>query len=103
VLNRRSTDPNPIQDFSLFVHQVGDPIPKNREFKPFYVSLRVNNFLLHNCLLHPEAKANIMTEEVMRHLGLKISRANTRDDFVKGAINDLEIAFDSFPDAPFLS
>jgi hypothetical protein len=98
----KSLDPKPIQDFSLFIHQVGDPIPKNREFKPFYVSLRINDFLLHNCLLHPEAKANIMTEEVMRQLGLKISRANTRDDFVKGAINNLEIAFDSCPGTPFL-
>jgi ribonuclease HI len=95
-------DLNPIQDFSLFIHQVGDPIPENREFNPFYVSLRINDFLLHNCLLHPGAKANIMTEEVMRQLGLKISCANTRDDFVKGAINDLEIAFDSFPSTPFL-
>jgi hypothetical protein len=94
-------DPNPIQDFSLFIHQVGDPIPKNHEFKPFYVSLRVNDILLHNCLLHPEAKVNVMTEEVMRQLGLKISRANTRGNFVKGTIKDLEIAFDSCPDAPF--
>jgi hypothetical protein len=97
----KGLDLNPVQDFSLFIHQVGDPIPKNRDFKPFYVSLRVNDLLLHNCLLHPEAKANIMTEEVMRQLGLKISRTNTKDDFVKGAIKDLEVAFDSCPDAPF--
>jgi hypothetical protein len=68
-------DLNPVQDFSLFINQVGDPTPKNHDFKPFYVSLRVNDLLLHNCLLHPEAKANIMTEEVMQQLGLKISRS----------------------------
>ena len=61
----KGLDLNPIQDFSLFINQVGDTIPKNRDFKPFYVSLRVNDLLLHNCLLHPGAKANIMTEEVM--------------------------------------
>jgi ribonuclease HI len=97
----KGLDLNPVQDFSLFINQVGDPTPKNRDFKPFYVSLRVNDLLLHNCLLHPEAKANIMTEEVMQQLGLKISRINTKDNFVKGAIKDLEVAFDSCPDAPF--
>jgi ribonuclease HI len=90
-----------VQDFSLFINQIGDPIPKNHDFKPFYVSLRVNDLLLHNCLLHPEAKANIMTEEVMQQLGLKISRINTKDNFVKGAIENLEMVFDSCPDAPF--
>jgi hypothetical protein len=49
-----------------------------------------------------EAKTNIMTEEVMQQLGLKISQANTRDNFAKGIINNLEVAFDSCPSAPFL-
>jgi hypothetical protein len=35
----KGLDLNPVQDFSLFIHQVGDPIPKNHDFKPFYVSL----------------------------------------------------------------
>jgi hypothetical protein len=94
-------DPDHVQDLSLFINQVGDPTPKGCDFKPFYVSLRVNNLLLHNCLLHPGAKANIMTEEVMQQLGLKISHTNTKDDFVKGAIKDLQVVFDSHPDAPF--
>jgi hypothetical protein len=64
-VSHKGLDPNPIQDFSLFIHQVGDPIPRSCEFKTFYVSLRVNDLLLHNCLLHPESKANIMTKEVM--------------------------------------
>jgi hypothetical protein len=42
-----------------------------------------------------------MTEEVMQQLGLKISQINTKDDFVKGAIKDLEVSFDSYSDAPF--
>jgi hypothetical protein len=94
-------DPDHVQDFSLFINQVGDPTPKSCDFKPFYVTLRVNDLLLHNCLLHPGAKANIMTEEVMQQLGLKISQINTKDDFVKGAIKDLEVTFESYPDAPF--
>jgi ribonuclease HI len=96
------SDPNQVQDFSLCINQVGDPTPKKHDFKPFYVTLQVNGLLLHNCLLHPGAKANIMTEEVMQQLGLKVSMSNTKDEFVKGAIKDLEVAFDSYPDAPFL-
>jgi hypothetical protein len=42
-----------------------------------------------------------MTEEAMQQLGLKISQINTNDDFMKGAIKDLEVDFDSYPDAPF--
>jgi len=38
-VSHKSMEPSPIQDFSLFIHQVGDPIAKNCEFKPFYVSL----------------------------------------------------------------
>jgi ribonuclease HI len=94
-------DPNQVQDFSLVINQVGDPIPRKDDFKPFYVTLRVNGLLLQNCLLHPGAKANIMTEEVMQQLGLKISPSNIKDEFVKGTIKDLQVAFDSYPDAPF--
>ena len=31
----KSLDLNPVQDFSLFINQVGDPTPKDRDFKPF--------------------------------------------------------------------
>jgi ribonuclease HI len=92
---------NQIPDLSLFINQVGDPAPSKRDFRPFYVTLLVNGFLLHNCLLHPGAKANYMTEEVMKQLGLKVSLSNTKDEVVKGAIKNLEVAFDPYPDALF--
>ena len=38
----------------------------------------------------------------MQQLGLEISQANTIDNFAKGIINNLEVAFDSCPNAPFL-
>jgi hypothetical protein len=98
----KNVDPSLPEDFSLFIHQVGDPVSKHCDFRPFFVSLQVNGFLLHNCLLHPGAKANIMTGEVMERLGLKVSLSNTTDNFFKGVINDLEVAFDSCPCAPFL-
>jgi ribonuclease HI len=90
------------EDFSPFIHQVGHPISMVCEFTPFYVSLRVKYSLLCNCLLHPSATTNMMTEEVMHQLGLKISRANTKGDFAKGIIDNLKVAFDSYPSAPFL-
>jgi ribonuclease HI len=44
----------------------------------------------------------MMTEEVMYQLGLSLSQTNTGGDFAKGVINNLEVAFDSCPNAPFL-
>jgi hypothetical protein len=44
----------------------------------------------------------MMTEEVMYQLGLRLSQTNTRGEFAKGIINNLEVAFDSCPSAPFL-
>jgi hypothetical protein len=45
--------------------------------------------------------ANIMTEKVMHQLGLSVSQPNTRGDFAKGIIKDLNVAFESFPSTPF--
>jgi hypothetical protein len=60
-----SQEPNLTEDFSLFIHQVGHPVSRVCEFTPFYVSLRVKDFVLRNYLLHPSATTNMMTEEVM--------------------------------------
>jgi hypothetical protein len=93
---------DPPEDFPLFIHQVGHPFSKNGEFKPFYVTLQVKDSLLRNFLLHPNATTNIMKEEVMYQLGLRLSQTNTGGDFEKGIIKNLEVAFDSRPSAPFL-
>jgi hypothetical protein len=42
-----------------------------------------------------------MTEEIMHQLGLSLSQPNARGGFAKGIIKYLEVAFDSFPSAPF--
>jgi hypothetical protein len=68
---------------------------------PFYVTLQVNNSLLHNYVLHPNATTNIMTEKIMHRLGLRLSQPNTKGGFEKGIIKDLDVAFDSCPSAPF--
>ena len=41
---------------------------------PFYVSLLMNDLLLHNCMLDFGSSANIMTRKVTEQLNLKITR-----------------------------
>jgi hypothetical protein len=44
------------------------------EHAPFFISLVVNDLLLHNCMLDSRASANVMSLKVMNQLGLKITR-----------------------------
>ena len=39
--------------------------PKIEDHPPFYVSLLVDNLLLHNCMLDSSASLNVMTRKVM--------------------------------------
>jgi hypothetical protein len=90
-----------LEEESPFVYQVGSMGPKYGETTPFYVTLQVNDSLLHNCVFDPDAPTNIMTERVMHQLGLSISQPNTQEDFTKGIIKDLSVSFHACPDAPF--
>lgn len=47
---------------------------RNGGHAPFFVSLVVNNLLLHNCMLDFGASTNGMPLKVMDQLGLKITR-----------------------------
>jgi hypothetical protein len=47
---------------------------KNHEYAPFFISLVVNDLLLHNCMLDFGVSANVMSLKVMNQLGLKITR-----------------------------
>ena len=40
---------------------------------PFYVSLLVDNLLLHNCMLDSGASSNVITRKVMEQLNLRIT------------------------------
>jgi hypothetical protein len=75
---------DPLEEFPLFIHQVENASSKSSEVTPFYVTLQVNSSLLRNCVLHPNATTNIMTEEIMHRLGLSLSRPNTKGGFAKG-------------------
>ena len=39
--------------------------PRREDHPPFYVSLLVDNLLLHNCMLDLGASSNVMTRKVM--------------------------------------
>jgi hypothetical protein len=91
----------PPEEAPLFIHQVDNFSPKQGDITPFYVTLQVNNAFLHNCVLHPNASTNIITEETMQQLGLTLSQSNTGGGFARGVIKELEVAFDSCPSAPF--
>jgi hypothetical protein len=90
-----------LEEVPLFVHQVENVGSKYGEVTPFYVTLQVNDSLLHNCIFHPNATTNIMTEEVMHQLGLNLSQPNAQGGFAKGIIKNLNVAFNSCPSAPF--
>jgi hypothetical protein len=48
-----------LEEVPLFVHQVDNLRSNYGEVAPFYVTLQVNNSLLHNCVFHPNATTNI--------------------------------------------
>jgi hypothetical protein len=41
---------------------------------PFFITLVVNNLLLHNCMLDYGASTNVMSLKVMNELGLETTR-----------------------------
>lgn len=41
---------------------------------PFYVTLKIHDYFLHNCLLYSSLSHNIMPKVMMDHLQLKITR-----------------------------
>jgi hypothetical protein len=89
------------EEESPVVFHVGSIGTKYNEPTPFYVTLQINDFLLHNCVFDPDTPRNIMTERVMHQLGISISQPNTQDGFTRGIIKDLVVAFHTFPDVSF--
>jgi len=46
----------------------------NEDHQPFFLTLDINDRLLHNCMLDFGASTNVMTNKVMEQSNLKISR-----------------------------
>lgn len=57
----------------LFGRAVDVNLP-NSEVPPFYLTLRVHDFILHNAMLDSGAYHNLMLKVVMEKLGLDITR-----------------------------
>jgi hypothetical protein len=73
-----------------------EPRGRNGAHSPFYVSLLINDLLLHNCMLDSGASTNVMSLKVMNQLGLQITwpyrnvcTMDSREIKVHGLIKDL--------------
>jgi hypothetical protein len=97
------TEEDDLEEDSPIVFHVGSIGTKYGEPTPFYITLQINDFLLHNLIFDPDAPRNIMTKKVMHQLGLDISypNNNTQDGFTRGLIKDLVVSFHTFPDVSF--
>jgi hypothetical protein len=78
---------------------------KNEKNLPFYLSLLVNDKVLHNCMLDSRASSNVMTKKVMEQLNLRISRPyhnmcalDSQTIEVYGLIKGLQVHLTIFPD-----
>jgi hypothetical protein len=80
----------------------------NEKNLPFYLSLLVNDKVLHNCMLDSGASSNVMTKKVMERLNLRISRPyhnicamDSKTIEVHGLIKGLQVHLAVFPDIMF--
>jgi hypothetical protein len=76
----------------------------NQKNLPFYLSLLVNDKVLHNCMLDSGASSNVMTKKVMEQLNLRISRPyhnicalDSQTIEVFGLIKGLQVYLKAFP------
>lgn len=78
--------------------------PEDSEIPPFYLSLKLHDFILHNAMLDSEASHNLMPKAIMDKLGLRITRPyhdiySFDSGRVKclGLIKDLVVSLDKIP------
>jgi hypothetical protein len=77
----------------------------NEKNRPFYLSLLMNDYILHNCMLDSGASSNVMTKKLMEQLNLRISRPyhnicamDRKKIKVHGLIKGLQVHSASFLD-----
>jgi hypothetical protein len=93
------------QDAPVILHNWDRGNEKNL---PLYLSLLVNDKILHNCMLYSGASSNVMTKKVMEQLNLRISRPyhnicamDSKTIEVHGLIKGLQVHLAVFPDIMF--
>jgi hypothetical protein len=77
----------------------------NEKNQPFFLSLLMNDYILHNCMLDSGASSNVMNRKVMEQLNLRISRPyhnicamDSKTIEVHGLIKGLQVHLVSIPD-----
>ena len=77
---------------------------EDSDVAPFYISLRLHDYVLHNAMFDSGASHNLMPKEIMEKLGLDITRKyhdlysfdSSRVRCI-GLIKDLVVTFDQIP------
>lgn len=87
------------KDPSIFLTSALGDIGKNNLHEPFFISLVVTDWVLHNCMLDTKAGMNVMSLEVENKMGLKTSRPyknvrafDSQEIPAIGVIKDLHLA-----------
>jgi hypothetical protein len=82
---------------------------KNGGNAPFFITLIVNNLLLHNCMLDYGVSTNVMSLKVMNQLGLKtiipymnVCGIDSREIKFCGLIKDLKVSLAAYPNISIL-
>jgi hypothetical protein len=90
------------QDSPMILQNMDRGNEKNR---PFFLSLLVNDFILHNCMLDSGATSNVMTKKIIEQLNLRIFRPyhnigamDSKTIMVNGLIKGLQAHLVAFPD-----
>lgn len=77
---------------------------QDSEVPPFYISLRLHEYVLHNAMFHSKASHNLMPKAIMEKMGLDITRKyhhlysfdSSRLRCI-GLIKDLVVSLDQIP------
>lgn len=107
------TPPKPIlgpfeeEDLPVILHSMARERDQEN-IKPFFVSLAINDLVLHNCMIDTGSSANVMPLSVMKQLGLKISRPygnvcgmDSRQIKVHEIIKNIFVSLEACPDKTF--
>lgn len=76
----------------------------NEDHQTFFLTLDIDDRLLHNCMLDSRASTNVMTKKVMDQLNLRISRPyhnicsmDSKKIEVLSVVKDLQISLANYP------
>lgn len=74
VADSAKSTPEPEKDPPLFLSRT---FGSNGPHEPFFLTLVVTDWILHNCMMHTGAGMNVLSLEVANKMGLKTSKPYT--------------------------